>query len=238
MVAKVLALGLAIVLIGGAVQTQARTGQRRAIVPGLAADGLLPTPAATPARTPYPADLPCGDILAPVDKEHQLPPDCAPGDLAELPPDITIGVQYLRAEAAAAFESMVATAAAGGYQLKTNSSYRSYQTQIATFDWWVSQLGLDQAERTSARAGHSEHQLGTTADVCAPAGCLDAFSGSPEAAWVAAHSWEFGFLVSYPDEKEAVTGYTGEPWHIRYVGTDVAAAVRSSGLTLHEYLLR
>ncbi|MGH2608056.1 MAG: M15 family metallopeptidase, partial [Tepidiformaceae bacterium] len=58
-----------------------------------------------------------------------------------------------------------------------------------------------------------------------------------EAEWLAANSWRFGFIVSYPEGKEEITGYAYEPWHIRYVGEEPAAAVRESGLTLHEYLL-
>jgi D-alanyl-D-alanine carboxypeptidase len=44
--------------------------------------------------------------------------------------------------------------------------------------------------------------------------------------------------VSYPDGKEAITGYAPEPWHVRFVGVDEAAKVHASGLTLHEYLLK
>jgi D-alanyl-D-alanine carboxypeptidase len=200
----------------------------RGRVAGVARDGLLP------ARTPYPELLPCGDILVPIDKQHELPADCVPADLVEV--DGT-GL-YLRAKATAAFRELAAAANRDGYSIGLSSAYRSYETQEATFAWWVGLYGLDQAERTSAHAGHSEHQLGTTIDLCAPDGCLESFSATPEAAWVAAHSSEFGFVVSYPEEKEAVTGFTGEAWHVRYVAIDVAALVRESGLTLHEYLLR
>ena len=191
-----------------------------------------------PIRTPYPELLPCRDILVPIDKQHWLAEDCGPPDLVPLSGQLVQSGLFLRREAAAAFASLVSAAADDGFRIGASSAYRSYATQETTFEWWVSLLGLEQAERTSARAGHSEHQLGTTVDLCAPAGCLEDFSGTPEAAWVALHSWEFGFVVSYPDEKEAVTGYVGEAWHIRYVGVEVARSVRESGLTLHEYLLR
>ncbi len=228
-IGALLVAGLAGMLIATAGALSAPSPlQLRAHLAGIARDGL------PPARTPYPEQLPCGDILVPIDKQHELAPDCVPNDLVEL---AGLGL-YLRADAAAAFAALTAGASRDGYSISASSAYRSYATQEATFAWWTEQLGPEEAERTSARAGHSEHQLGTTIDLCAPAGCLESFSATPEAAWVAAHSWEYGFVVSYPNEREAVTGYVGEAWHVRYVGVDVAVRVRESGLTLHEYLLR
>ena len=64
------------------------------------------------------------------------------------------------------------------------------------------------------------------------------FGATPEGQWVAANSWRFGFVISYPEGKESITGYAYEPWHLRWVGTQVAAQVNSSGLTLHEFLDR
>ncbi len=181
----------------------------------------------------------CGDLLAPLDKEHRLPDGCEPGDLEELPGAISWGApQYLRSTAATALYALFDAASSEGFTLTVNSSYRSYQSQVETFNSWVNIYGEEYAERTSARPGHSEHQLGTAADVGARGLVLEAFTGTPEAAWLAQNAPEFGFIVSYPDGAEAVTGYAYEPWHIRYVGTEVAAQVVASGLTLHEFLLQ
>ncbi len=84
----------------------------------------------------------------------------------------------------------------------------------------------------SARAGHSEHQTGLTID-CNDAS--DSFVGTPEAEWLAEHASEYGFIIRYPKGKEDITGYKYEPWHIRYVGKDLAQELDSSGLTLEEY---
>ena len=65
-----------------------------------------------------------------------------------------------------------------------------------------------------------------------------AFGATPEGMWIAEHSWQFGFIVSYPQGAEQITGYLYEPWHVRYIGVDVATDVWNSGLTLHEYLLQ
>lgn len=177
--------------------------------------------------------LPCGNILVPLDKDHRLTSDCAPNDL------VNVAGARLRSEAAAAFQEMAAAAKQEkGYNLYINSGYRSYQEQVTTYNYWVSVGGQAQADRSSARPGHSEHQLGTTADVGANGCELECLSGTPEAAWIADNSWKYGFIVSYPDGKEQTTGYMFEPWHVRFVGKDVAKQVRDSGLTLHEFLLR
>jgi D-alanyl-D-alanine carboxypeptidase len=197
-----------------------------------------PTPASTAARDLVVA---CGDILAPVDKQHVLARDCAPSDLQLLPVAVSAGGdQLLRAEAAAALIDMVAAAAKGGIAVFAISSYRSYDQQVTTFQQNVDSGGLAYAERTSARAGHSEHQLGTTTDLTSASAHfgLEGFAGTAEAMWVSDNSWKYGFIVSYPAGSEAVTGYAYEPWHVRYVGKDVARMVHDSGLTLHEYLLR
>lgn len=198
-----------------------------------------PTPAATAAPTGFAEILPCGDILVPIDKDHRLASDCEPGDLQALPPSISAeGSQYLRQAAAAAIKKLFDAAAVEGFHLYVNSSYRSYATQQELFDYWVRVNGQAYAERTSARAGHSEHQLGTTADVGFPGHFLEGFTGTSEAEWLAANAWKSGFVLSYPEGKEAVTGYAYEPWHIRYVGVEVAGKVHNSGLTLHEFLLQ
>jgi D-alanyl-D-alanine carboxypeptidase len=93
----------------------------------------------------------------------------------------------------------------------------------------------------SARPGHSEHQLGTTADISnADVGyrLTEEFGETPAGRWLAENAWRYGFVLSYPEGAEAVTGYKYEPWHFRWVGEAAAAAVRDSGLTLHEWLLR
>lgn len=180
----------------------------------------------------------CGDILAPLDKLHRLAADCAPNDLVALPASISKGGQQLmRSEAASALEVLFAAATRDGYQLFAESSYRSYTQQVAAFQANVQSGGLEYAERTSARPGHSEHQLGTTTDVASPTASFEQLEGTAEAKWIADNSWKYGFIVSYPTpESEAITGYAWEPWHIRWVGKDVASQVHNSGKTLHEFL--
>jgi D-alanyl-D-alanine carboxypeptidase len=175
-------------------------------------------------------------MLAPVNKKNRLAADCVPPDLVQL--DAAQGAQYLRAQAASAFAEMVAAAGKDGFSLVAVSSYRSYNAQVAAYQSNVNQFGQAQADRVSAKPGHSEHQLGTTVDVSsASAGYgLESFTGTPEAAWVAANAHRFGFVISYPAGAEAITGYAYEPWHLRWVGVGVAGQIKASGTTLHQYL--
>lgn len=213
------------------------TGASAASTPTVAAPTAAPTAPATVGPDGS-VQVTCGDILAPLDKQHVLAANCEPADLVSLPAQYSSGTQLMRAEAASAIVKMFEAAGKDGYLLYVNSSYRSYSEQSATYDYWVRQNGKEYADRTSARPGHSEHQLGNTADV-GWSGCeLECTIGTPEAAWIAENSYRFGFIVSYPDGKEAITGYAAEPWHVRYVGIAVAQQVHDSGLTLHEFLLR
>jgi D-alanyl-D-alanine carboxypeptidase len=227
---------------GGAGASPTETAAADTSTPAASATGTPADPARTPTNEPGPDGttvVACNDILAPLDKQHRLPADCAPPDLEALPGAISAqGTQYMRTEALAALREMFDAARADGFVLQVNSSYRSYQTQADTYNYWVQTYGKEQADRTSARPGHSEHQLGTTADVGARGQFLEDFIGTAEADWLAENSWKYGFIISYPEGKEDITGYAYEPWHVRYVGKEVAADVRASGLTLREFLLK
>ena len=131
-----------------------------------------------------------------------------------------------------------ALSAETGYSLFSASAYRSYDTQISTYDGWVADYGQAEADRFSARPGHSEHQTGLAMDLGASScGCTDEpFGSTPEGIWVAANAWRFGYIVRYPDGYEAVTGYIWEPWHVRYVGLAIAQAMHDGGIaTLEDY---
>lgn len=90
-----------------------------------------------------------------------------------------------------------------------------------------------------AKKGHSEHQTGLAFDLVGKnsAARLDpSFENEPEFTWLVANAHKYGFILRYPKDKEAVTGYQYEPWHFRYVGTKHATAIYDSGVTLEEYL--
>jgi D-alanyl-D-alanine carboxypeptidase len=136
---------------------------------------------------------------------------------------------------------MVAAAAQAGVgEIAMQSAYRSYSTQESSYGSHVSDRGTEGAELVSARPGHSEHQSGLAADVvaCGEAGCttLDGLAATPQGEWIAAHAWEFGWIVRYEEGRTPVTGYSPEPWHLRYLGADLARAYHEGGWhTLEEF---
>jgi len=125
-----------------------------------------------------------------------------------------------------------------GKPLAVRSSYRSYDYQKALFASYVSTYGYDHALRFSARAGHSEHQLGTTIDFSVGPGVplSTTFGESPSGKWLARNGWKYGFIMSYPKGKRSVSCYSYEPWHWRYVGPALAKRIHDSGQVPRRYL--
>jgi len=140
-----------------------------------------------------------------------------------------------------AFDDLAALRTAAlraAHPLVVLSAYRSYNLQQLTFDYWVRVGGYEQALRTSARAGHSEHQLGTVLDFgdgsAAPWEYAD-WATTPSGAWLSAHAAEYGFVMSYPKGTTNVTCYDYEPWHYRWVGRDLAMQLVAAGTPLRAY---
>ena len=222
----------------------------------------VPTPSPSPDPTPIPTPDPTpvndsycrvADVATPnvsfddhaqtyLDWTHRLPADYVPPDLVNANTGTPTAGERLaiRALVYGDLARLRAAALAAGHRLDIVSAYRSYEEQARTFDYWTRLGGYKQALRTSARPGHSEHQLGTAIDfgdgTAAPWEYAD-WAGTPAGAWLAAHAAEFGFVMSYPKGRSAVTCYTYEPWHYRYVGTEFAKTLLASGLSLREFQL-
>lgn len=133
--------------------------------------------------------------------------------------------------------AMFKTAHAAGVDLHVGSGYRSYDTQSALFSRYSQQYGEAAASRFSARPGHSEHQSGLAVDLVGADGrCWvdECFKNTTAGVWLAKHAHEYGFILRYPEGKEDITGLIYESWHFRYVGRELAGALRQSGLTLDE----
>ena len=130
------------------------------------------------------------------------------------------------------FNKMVSDASQQGINLTFGSGFRSYSYQNTLYNNYVARDGLAAADSYSARAGYSEHQSGLAIDVNS---ISHYFDGTPEALWLENHCHEYGFILRYPKDKESITGYQYESWHIRYLGTDLSYAIHNSGLTLEEY---
>ncbi|RCW44941.1 M15 family metallopeptidase [Paenibacillus prosopidis] len=181
-------------------------------------------------------------ITVMVNKQNKLPEDYNPSDLVY--PDVRfifdekVEKRMLRKEAAGAIEEMFTAAENDSIALAGVSAYRSHTTQKSLFERYVKRDGLVKARTYSAFPGTSEHETGLAIDIsgsdgkCAAADC---FAGTKEALWLEEHAHEFGFIIRYLKGKEAITGYQYEPWHLRYVGTELAAELKESGETLEEY---
>jgi D-alanyl-D-alanine carboxypeptidase len=155
-----------------------------------------------------------------VDKNHALPADAVPPDLVELDRYgelLTLNRSGLELRALIMPDLLAMTEAArqDGILLPVSSTYRSYEYQAGLFERHAAELGEEEASRVSARAGTSQHQLGTTVDF----GSITlAFADTQAGRWLAEHAGAFGFSMSYPKGYEELTGYSWEPWHFRWIG--------------------
>lgn len=141
----------------------------------------------------------------------------------------------MRPEAAAGLQQAFADYhAQTGASLTVVSPYRSYSTQVATYNGWVSRLGKEQADRQSARPGYSEHETGLAVDI--DTAISQSFGATPAGRWLATNMHKYGFVLRYPDGFEPVTGYEYEPWHFRYVGVALATEMHDTGIqTLEQF---
>ncbi|WP_083701679.1 D-alanyl-D-alanine carboxypeptidase family protein [Tersicoccus sp. Bi-70] len=193
------------------------------VVAALQLVGIGGAVAATPISDPT-------NVQVLVNKQRPLNP------LRYVPPDLVWGPggHQMRSVTSSALGRLYAGAAAAGSPLATVSAYRSYDQQAALFASYVNQYGLAYAETISAHPGHSEHQTGLAVDVGNADGSC--FGNTPGGRWVAANAWRYGFIVRYPNGYTAITGYTWEPWHLRYVGPALAADMRNRGIaTMEQY---
>ncbi len=185
------------------------------------------TPVTTaPQTTPPPVQTPPQNDVQPtyingilvVNKTYALPQSYAPG---------------WDTEASSQLWKMFAAAKTDGISLWVKSGYRSYIDQKIIYNGYVANDGQENADRYSARPGHSEHQTGLAFDLNS---LSQDFGTTPEGIWLAQNCYKYGFIIRYPKEKENITGYMYEPWHVRYLGIEKATAVFESGLCLEEYL--
>ena len=184
-------------------------------------------------------DADCLSVL--VNKENWLVKDYVAKDLVQVKVPFVADVlemsRMLRKEAAGALEKLFAAAKRKRVMLYAVSGYRSYERQREIFKQNKKKDG-EQANWYSARAGQSEHQTGLAMDVTCEAVRFDLceeFCETREFLWLRDNVHKFGFVIRYPREKETVTGYQFEPWHLRYVGKKIAKELFEKGIALEEY---
>lgn len=174
-------------------------------------------------------------------KLNHLPADYIPEDLTvptvRFPYQENLPKRQLRQVAADGLSQMFAAADADGLTLYAVSGYRSYDRQSAIYSNNVKTRGQAATDKISSRPGHSEHQTGLAMDISCSAvdyRLQTKFGQTAEGIWVANNAHQYGFIIRYPEDKVDITGYDYEPWHLRYVGTDVASFLHDHAITLEE----
>lgn len=220
---------------------------------GYAAYVLLQKPASAPQatqqaapafdKTKYSTAEP-GSLWWIVSKSRPLPEGYVPAQLvnpnmklrwAPIAESMTVSQQI-----APDLEALYKASQVAGFDLMLVSGYRSQATQKELYDGYVASQGQETADRISARPGTSEHQTGMVVDIgrsdsqCELDTC---FGDTAEGKWLAEHAHEHGFIVRYPQGKEAIVGYQYEPWHFRYVGKELAAELYNAKQTMEEFFI-
>lgn len=221
-----------------------------------------PTAPATlpPTNTPIiPTATPIGpcnermpnDIFAIVTQTYGLSPQYEPDDIIsmndDLPYSVHLGIPMrIRKLILPVLGQMVDDMLAAGLRPLVVSGYRSHYEQSVAYNKWAIEFP-DWVDNISAKPGHSEHQLGTTVDFTSPE--LPGFTGDPdlqfhpdfartsEGIWLAENAHTYGFTLSYPREAYEVTGFNYEPWHFRYIGTELATRLKRLDVSFTEYQL-
>lgn len=200
-----------------------------------------PTTPADFNKTQYSVNDPAS-IWVVVNKGRVLPSGYTPANLAV--PNVPLRLSannpemHVRQEVATVMEKLFAAAVADGLHLMLASGYRSHVEQVSVYNAEVQNNGQAKADSESARPGHSEHQTGLAADLeptsrnCELSAC---FADTPEGKWLAANAYKYGFIIRYQSGKKPLTGYTYEPWHIRYVGVDLANQINQTGQALEQF---
>lgn len=147
-------------------------------------------------------------------------------------------VKKMDAVAAVALEELFKAAKSDGITLLAVSGYREYSYQQRLYNDKVSSDGQKEADKYVAQAGASEHQTGLAMDLLSTeyTSLDDGFDKTRAYKWLEKNCYKYGFIIRYPKDKERITGYSYEPWHIRYVGENAAAEITEQGITLEEFL--
>lgn len=189
----------------------------------------------------YSTDKP-GSLWWIVNKKRALPSGYTPPDL--LTPNVTLRLgggseeMYISQQLNKSLVELFTDAQKSGFRLMLVSGYRSEALQSKIYNNYIAQQGQVEADRFSAKPGTSEHQTGLALDIgrsdrkCELEQC---FGSTEEGKWIANHAPEYGFIVRYPKNKSSVTGYDYEPWHLRYVGKELAIELYKNSKTMEEF---
>ena len=170
-------------------------------------------------------------ILVLVNKSHALKSDYVPSDLVSIPSFPNL---LLRQVAIDDFENLLAAAKLDNVYLIPYSTYRSYDYQKGLYEKYLKEDTQEVVDTYSARPGHSEHQTGLAIDIRSSSHWYSLTDNDYD--WMLNNSYKYGFIVRYPKDNSKITGYKEEPWHIRYLGRDIATKVHDKNITYDEYV--
>lgn len=198
---------------------------------------------------PDPVDTLAGDIPLLVNKWNTLPASFEPAGLVNVKEKAGSLMTYEKdsiqavGEAVDALIAMIRDAENDGYSpWKLREAYRTVADQQKIFNSRVKSYenagnthaqALSITRREVADPGASEHHTGLAFDLNVPG---KTFAETSQYIWLKKHCWDYGFIMRYTDEKDEITGITGEEWHIRYVGVEHAQAMRDMDYCLEEYV--
>ena len=183
-------------------------------------------------------------------KQNPIGKDFVPDNLTEIPEKYRKSEPiYLNFIAEQALEAMMQDMLYLGFDdVYVTSAYRKYSYQEWLFNYYIEQemkSGITREEAIeivltySSEPGKSEHQTGLCVDFTTKSinGVVDdAFATTEVFAWLRDNAWKYGFVLRYPEDKVAITGYSYESWHYRFVGLEVASIMHQTGLCYEEYL--
>ena len=173
-----------------------------------------------------------------VNKHRYISKDYVPTDLVNMEDGYAnnaYGVKEIRKETYEHFKKMVDDAKKENIIFYAESAYRDYEYQDKLYDEFVLEYGQEEADTFAAKAGFSEHQLGTTLDL---ANIWTIEEGDPEYKWIDKNGYKYGFIFRYKKKTEDITGFEAEGWHIRYVGVEAATIIHKKNLTFDEYWIK
>lgn len=170
-----------------------------------------------------------------VNKFYSLKEDYKPEDIVKVSEMYAYGGVYAREMILEVFQELCSSAKEAGFTLVSSLGYRSYDEQSKIYNEYKSYNGTKEADKSVARAGNSEHQTGLALEIEPYNKIIEDVKSNEEYNWLIKNAYKFGFIQRYPEGKEDITGFAFEPWHFRYVGTNISVKMKRENITFDEY---
>ena len=169
-----------------------------------------------------------------VNKYNYLDENYKPDNIEKISVRYAYDDNYAPKEIVEQYEKMFYAAESAGMNLVISSSYRSFEEQKETYEFYK-QIKGDNVKNYASLPGYSEHQTGLAFDILKIGVLTDDFDKTEEFKWLIDNSYKYGFILRYPKDKENITKFDYESWHYRYVGTEAAKIIHDENITFEEY---